>query len=512
VLCSLLEQILHLNLLFGIVFVLIPYEVIEVTGLSNFHPKRNTQMIPDFTDKYLINDKLKEIPYIHSKAKILAYVHLFAFTLGLTLYFASSILGHTGSVPLIGGCAVTFFLILYFKFKGNLLISGNLLSGIVFLVLFSAVADTGGIYSDNLLWMLLSPLIALLFASRFSGIFWTAMLTGVTVFLYFEELRNVAEGNEFSLQFDPDYYLLSYSSLFIAIVCIVHIFEKGREEIIALLVGKNRELELNRIQLKRQHDQLVEQKDALERLSQELKNSNADLENFAHAASHDMKAPLRMIKSYLQLISRDKALNLKGSTKEYMHFVTQGAERLEQLLSDLLALSQVGKETNNHTEVSLNDVMIIVKNNLSEVIKETNAVIHCDNLPDILASKSLVIQLFQNLIANGIKFQRKDTLPIITVKAQMEGKDVIVEVKDNGIGIKKEYQDRIFKIFERLHTQHEYEGSGIGLHTCKKIMDSMGKKMWLTSKEGQGTSFYLVLPLLENSSNEHQSILAEKVF
>ena len=461
-------------------------------------------MIRAFVNKYLINDKLKKIPYIHSKAKNLVYVHLFILLLGLGLYFSTSINNHDESVPLLAGCFFIAFLILFFRKVGNLVISGNFLAGTVFFTLFTAVTETGGIYSDNLLWMLLAPLIALLFANRFSGIIWTVMLASVGVFFYTEELKNLSEGNSYSLLFDPDYYAISYISFFIAIVSIVHIFEKGREEIIALLVGKNKQLEENKIQLSEQRDLLVKQKKELELLSQELKNSNADLENFAHAASHDMKQPLRMIKSYLQLIKRDKELSLEGSTTEYINFVMQGSERLEQLLNDLLTLSQVGKQANNQTEVSLNDVIIIVKNNLSTVINETKAVVHAENLPEIFAVKSLVIQLFQNLIANGIKFQKPGMLPVISIKAEMNGQEVIVEVKDNGIGISEEYQERVFKIFERLHTQSEYEGSGIGLHTCKKIMDSMGKRMWLSSKEGEGTSFFLALPLSNMMSNEKQ--------
>jgi signal transduction histidine kinase len=466
-------------------------------------------MIQAFTDKYLVNDKLKEVPYIHSKARVLAYVHLFAFSLGIFFYLTSFFITNGDTIPLIWGSALIFLLMVYFSKKGNLVISGNFLAGIVFCVLFSTVDSTGGIYSDNLLWMLLAPLIALLFASRASGIFWTLALSSATVYLYFEEIKNVENGREFSLLFETEYYLFSYIALFIAIVCIVHIFEKGREEIIAILVGKNKELIENRVKLRTQRDQLIQQKKELEILSQELKNSNADLDSFAQAASHDMKQPLRMIKSYIKLISRDENIKLKGSTLEYMNYVIDGADRLEHLIKDLLSLSQVGKESNNHTEVSLNDVIIIVKNNLSEVIKETNAVVHVENLPDIYASRSLIIQLFQNLISNGIKFQRGGTLPVISIKAEIKETDVIVEVKDNGIGISEEYQEKVFNIFERLHTQAEYDGSGIGLHTCKKIMDSMGKKMWLTSKEGEGTSFYLVLPLLRLNQMDNKSISAE---
>ena len=469
-------------------------------------------MIKAFTNKYLVNDKLKKVPYIHSKARVLAYVHLFAFTLGLFLYFSSFFIENGGTVPLLWGSVITLFLMYFFRKKGDLIISGNFLAGIVFFVLFSAVGNTGGIYSDDLLWMLLAPLIALLFASRRSGIFWTIALTGATIYLYFEEIKNIEAGKEFSLLFETEYYLFSYIALFIAVVCIVHIFEKGREEIIDLLVGKNKELVENRVQLRKQRDLLVQQKKELEILSQELKNSNTDLDNFAQAASHDMKQPLRMIKSYLQLISRDKDISLKGSTKEYMNFVIQGADRLEHLIHDLLSLSQVGKQSNNNTEVSLNDVMIIVKNNLSQVIKETNAVVHTENLPEIYGSRSLIIQLFQNLIANGIKFQKAGTLPVISIKAELKEKELIVEVKDNGIGISEEYQQRVFNIFERLHTQTEYEGSGIGLHTCKKIMDSMGKKMWLTSKEGEGTSFYLVLSLLNSNQSESVCAKGEKIY
>ncbi len=456
------------------------------------------QMIKAITDRYLINSKLKEIPYIHSKARILAYVHLFTLLVVLFLYISTFFIGHVESVPLPWGGICIFTSLFYFRSKGNLIITGNVLAGIVIFTLLPSVPSTGGIYSDNLLWLILSPLIALLFCSRKSGIFWTIVLVLITIYFYFEELDNIDDGKEFTLIFNTEYYLISYLMLFVAVVCTVHIFEKGREEIIQLLAGKNRELEENRARLREQRDLLVQQKRELEGLSQELKNSNADLENFAHAASHDMKQPLRMIKSYLQLITRDKNINLEGPTTEYMDFVMQGADRLDQLINALLSLSQVGKEADNNTEVSLNDVMIFVKNNLSEVIKETNAVVHADNLPNVFASKSLIIQLFQNIIANGIKFQNKETLPVISVKAELKEDEVIIEIKDNGIGISEEYQQRVFNIFERLNTQSEYEGSGIGLHTCKKIMDSMGKKMWLTSEEGKGTSFYLALPLYNN--------------
>ena len=183
-------------------------------------------MLNQFIDRYFIHDRLKNAPYVYSKARVLAYAHLFAFSLGLLLFPLELFHQQHEEVPLFKGAMFVGGLILLFRYQGNLIVSGNLLAGVIFGILFSAVQTTGGLYSDNLLWMLLTPIIALLFANRLSSVLWTVALVAATIFLYQKELPNIAVGKKFTLLFTADYYVFSYVAFFIAIVFFVHIFEK----------------------------------------------------------------------------------------------------------------------------------------------------------------------------------------------------------------------------------------------------------------------------------------------
>ena len=250
---------------------------------------------------------------------------------------------------------------------------------------------------------------------------------------------------------------------------------------------KNDELELAHSELKLKNIEL-------EVTQAKLIYTNGELENFASAASHDLKEPLRMIGMYTGL-SKKRMLTLQDKpTVEYMGYVTDGVDRMQRLLDDLLQYSRTGKKQEDNKEIDLNAVLFVVISNLVATMKDTHATIVINELPTIEGSTTEMIQLFQNLIANSIKFRKADVIPEIKITATDEGDNYLISLDDNGIGIKKEFHDRVFAIFERLHSRSEFEGSGIGLATCKKIVAGAGGKIWLDSTEGVGTTFYFTFP------------------
>ena len=203
-----------------------------------------------------------------------------------------------------------------------------------------------------------------------------------------------------------------------------------------------------------------------------------------------------MIGNYTQLIKKRMNANMDEVSEEYMYFVTDGVKRMQRLLDDLLDYSRLGK-SQNLKNTDLNNTLLIVMNNLMMVMQETQAAIYCNELPTIYASSSEMMQLFQNIISNAIKFRAKDIKPIIKIRCIDETERYLISIKDNGIGIPEEHQSRVFTIFERLHAKDEYEGTGIGLSTCKKIVTNLGGEIWVESTFGEGTTFYFTIPKVE---------------
>ncbi len=233
--------------------------------------------------------------------------------------------------------------------------------------------------------------------------------------------------------------------------------------------------------------------DHLRRLRAELERSNQELEQFAYVTSHDLQEPLRMIASYTQLLEKryNDLLDEKG--KKYIYFAVDGVNRMQQLISDLLAFSRVGTKDKELIETDLNLVYEKAIKNLEIAIKENNAKILCDPLPVVTGDDVQLIQLFQNLVGNALKFHG-EAAPEVQIHGQDHGNEWLFCVSDNGIGLDEKYKDRIFIIFQRLHTKDEYKGTGIGLAVCKKIVERHGGKIWVESKPGQGAKFYFTIP------------------
>jgi len=238
---------------------------------------------------------------------------------------------------------------------------------------------------------------------------------------------------------------------------------------------------------------LIESNKALERRAQELQASNTELERFAYVASHDLQEPLRMVSSFLHLLERKLKDNLDDQSKQYIGFAVDGAERMKKLIQDLLLYSRVGTNKDLVTEVDFNEVMNTVKSMLSLSIQETKATIISHPLPTIKAVHPQMVQLFQNLVGNAIKYHGAEP-PEIEIGALPKNGGFEFYIKDNGIGIDPRFFDKVFIIFQRLHHKEEYSGTGIGLSICKKIVERHGGTIRLESEPGKGSTFIFKLP------------------
>jgi len=233
---------------------------------------------------------------------------------------------------------------------------------------------------------------------------------------------------------------------------------------------------------------------ALAKRTQDLARSNAELEQFAYVASHDLQEPLRMVASYTQLLARRYHDKLDQDANDFIAYAVDGANRMQRLINDLLAFSRVGTRGKPFEPTDCNTVLKDVLDNLQMSIEETQATVTYDELPTVMADESQLSQLFQNLIVNSIKF-RSEQAPAIHISTQRLENEWQFSVRDNGIGIPPEFFERIFVIFQRLHARDDYPGTGIGLAVCKRIVERHGGRIWVASTPGQGSTFSFTLPV-----------------
>jgi PAS domain S-box-containing protein len=233
--------------------------------------------------------------------------------------------------------------------------------------------------------------------------------------------------------------------------------------------------------------------DALSHFNTELQRSNAELEQFASVASHDLQEPLRMITSYLKLLDTRYAGRLDAQAQEFLAYAVDGATRMRALIEALLSFSRAGSIHSDFQPLPAATVFEQAIENLRAAIAETHAEITCDPLPEIVADASLLVQVFQNLIANGIKFHNGG-VPRIHVSAVQQDQQWVFSVHDNGIGIEPRHASRIFRIFERLQSSERYPGTGIGLAIAQKIVERHGGRIWFESQAGNGSTFYFSIP------------------
>jgi chemotaxis family two-component system sensor kinase Cph1 len=246
---------------------------------------------------------------------------------------------------------------------------------------------------------------------------------------------------------------------------------------------------------------ILRQAEELALLAQDLERSNAELKKFAYVASHDLQEPLNQVANFVQLLEMRYDTELDEDGKEFIHFAVEGVSLMQTLIDDVLAYSKVDLKG---IEWELTDAKVALEmalGNLRGRMTETGAVITHDPLPTIVADGTQLMQLFQNLIGNAIKFRKPDETPQIYIGVQRREEDWLFSVQDNGIGIDPQFAERIFVIFQRLHTRDEYPGSGMGLAICKKIVECHRGHIWVESALGHGATFYFTIPVGGRDSN-----------
>jgi PAS domain S-box-containing protein len=239
----------------------------------------------------------------------------------------------------------------------------------------------------------------------------------------------------------------------------------------------------------------VRAKEELERTADELRRSNAELEQFAYIASHDLQEPLRMVASYTQLLERRYSAQLDDMAREFIAYAVDGARRMQEFVSGLLRYSRVSTEPQVLEEVNLGEVFLTALANLRIAIEESCATVDSGDLPVVQGDPRQLTQLLQNLIGNALKFRKPGRPPRVKVWAEREGGFWRISVQDNGIGLDPRFSERVFVIFQRLHTRDEYEGTGLGLAICRKIVERHGGRIWVESKEDEGATFSFTLPV-----------------
>jgi signal transduction histidine kinase len=267
---------------------------------------------------------------------------------------------------------------------------------------------------------------------------------------------------------------------------------KHREHLEELVRQRTAELEIANRQLQEEIAEHKQTEQTLRRTAEDLVRSNRDLEQFAYVASHDLQEPLRMVTGHLQLLQRRYQGRLDAAANDFIGFAVDGATRMATLISDLLAYSRVGTAGGSFAPADCQAVLQRALGNLRSTLEDSQAVVTNDPLPVVMGEFTQLVQLFQNLLGNALKF-RSQRRPEIHVGASKHQGEWLFRVRDNGIGIEPQYFDRIFMIFQRLHGREAYGGTGIGLAICKKVVERHGGRIWVKSQPSQGSTFYFTI-------------------
>lgn len=267
------------------------------------------------------------------------------------------------------------------------------------------------------------------------------------------------------------------------IASLAHAVDAMRVELVARMASEAR----SREEIADAHERVLEQAD-------ELRRSNRDLEQFAYVASHDLQEPLRKVASFTQLLQKRYGGELDDRADQYIEFAVDGAKRMQRLIQDLLGFSRVGRAVREEVEVDLAAACATALGALDAAVEESEAVVEVGYLPVVLGQQTLLVQLFQNLVGNALKFRDPDRSPRVSVGAVRREEGWELWCSDNGIGIDQQYADRVFVIFQRLHAKDAYDGTGIGLSLCKKIVEFHGGEIWVDTSVSEGTTVRWTLP------------------
>ncbi|MBX2939427.1 MAG: GHKL domain-containing protein [Ferruginibacter sp.] len=339
-----------------------------------------------------------------------------------------------------------------------------------------------GLLGPGLLYLLAACIFSLLiFPTKYS--YWPAwIITGICILFTLAIWLNIIELPRPNIDAASEWIAVSSNLVFLAflLAALVPTLFRGLQETL------NKEKELK--------ETLRKQQQELQRALDQVKQKNKELEQFAYVASHDLHEPLRMITSFMGMLQNKYGDQLDDKAKSYIHFAVDGGKRMQKMISDLLELSRTGRSDTAMELVNLDDVLKQVQQNISKLIDENNAVIIIESpLPEVTVYRRDIERLFQNLLSNAIKFRSKDFHPVIRISCIEKHDSWQINIEDNGIGIEKDKFEKVFEIFSRLHTHDEYQGSGIGLAVCRKVVEQHGGIIKVKSNENKGSTFYFTI-------------------
>lgn len=439
--------------------------------------------------EWLLPEKIAEDE--KTSIRVLLYYMVFTviacFTLTIVDYFFPS--GDTTPYLVIAGMAIILLVLL--KYTGAHFLIGNIYVGIWAVMLANLSFETGGVYSMDAVSMALIPLISFALINYKAGIGW--LLFYLCYMYYLWAVIDSPEMNEFyraqTLGFDKNYYVTGSIIFAVFTFSMFFIFFFQQRKL-------HRQVEENQLTLKEHVEQLDKQSILLKNTQADLKRSNKELEEFAHSASHDLKQPLRTVSSFASLLENhlERKEILDEETTQMLKFITAGSSKMNLLITDLLAFAKLKRDgTATFEEVNLDKLLQSILFDLKEQIDTNGVHIQLMELPTLQVIPVKINQLFQNLISNAIKFRKKNEVCTIYVNATEKAAHWVFSIKDNGIGIKTEHQEKIFQPFKKLHNSSEFEGSGIGLATCMHIVKLHQGKIWVDSTIGAGTTFYFTI-------------------
>jgi signal transduction histidine kinase len=436
-------------------------------------------------DDAFIHQKLQDGGLLLSKARLVSWIHITSFVCTFVCLALNFILNEHSYLQWLLSILSTGLMFYCFKKWGSFVLSGNILALGFYCTLAVNMFTTGFIFSDDFNWLALCPVFAALFANGRSAFFWfTAYLfTASTLFYLQTSMPQI-----YVMPYEPMHYLLSYCFFTAVLTITAFLYKRGEDITFSVLNAQNNHLKSQKQEL---HQKSIE----LQRAKELLTRSNNELATFAHSAGHDLKEPLRMISAYISLLKKRLKEHLTPDTEEFMGYVTRGSVQMSMLLDDLLEFSKIGMGKDKFAMIDLDDVLYYVKNNLKLVIEETNAtIIQPQELPHVYGRYSEMVQLIQNLISNSLKFRQKDKDPEIEINVHEMDAYFQISIRDNGIGIPKEFQHKVFMPFEKGHARSQYEGSGLGMAICHKIVENVGGEIWVESTENVGSRFFFTMP------------------
>ena len=440
-------------------------------------------------DKYFISEEIQKDSILLKRARMLTWVCLGWTFGGLIMAISHAFLTHVDEFPTYKVLVFGLLSISSFKYFSSFDLSANLLAlGLAF-ILVPMVNAGGGLYSDNLLWLAFCPMIVALFGEKRYDLVWFLAFIVFIFIQYQKVVGNPSLHLEVIANYGAEYFLASFVFFATIVLGIVWMFKYGNDAIF-------KSFKRNQKILEDKHLEVLLANRRLSEATNQLSRSNKELEAFASIASHDLKEPLRMVSMYAQLLKKRLGNDLNEEQVTFMGYIQEGTTHMQKLLDDILEYSRVGRSNERIKLVDLDDVVYYVKKMIAASVAETNAQIIVEKpLPEVYGRYSELVQVFQNLLSNSIKFRRKGVTPVIRIGYLRESESHLITVSDNGIGIEKKYAERVFQMFEKLHTKTEYSGTGIGLALCYKIIQQMGGQIWLDTPLGEGTSFSIRLPV-----------------